>query len=1168
MRSSYPIDVSEFKIATDSEHEGKIWLKWSWNDPYWTPNLDHWEVWPSYSYLDSNSTIQWVDLSSESVEQADPSRREWEFYWEFPVTVEDVHFRLRPISKSRTDGSGVYFEEEYYTTVNKYFGGSTKPDAPSAPSVTQDSYLGTTAVLGLENVSLEGNNILVTKVEFQCIVFDSDDPMEVGTVSRTLEALIDEFGNAKTTVGIGNAYGFKFRARLCSVKVKHGDGADDPIVVRSDWSEMTEMLYGVCKKPKLKVNKFSSTQVEYTIITTSYAYSYQLEMAPDTSCFVKMDEWERENPQYKRDSEQRKAAADRFGIVAEWFHEPDAESATVATKNWVEDVLSVARDLAYYRARSLSAQNNGFFSPWSTVDDESTLSFSDGLRAPIVWNATEFAEVGDPSIQLSVMHNSPNGSPSCLCVIYYGINDMPSPQNRIDVLPPQGQQNGNVVYNVNFDLTGFDEETVIYWKAVTYEGGAAIAANCSPWSEIISFAVHEKPGLTVRIKDIGENSETNDLPVVGSYPIKYVTETTYFDSHYNEILVTSMSFKVLSRQSYRRLDRYGNPVVIKAGDVLYSIIDVEDPRDKERTIAASDITLDNGVWYTLEATVTLNNGSSAVDVFDFTVNMGAKDYIIECTGSVNPNDVSLNLIPAAVKYDEGGSGGDPWPTLEMIDNMPSYLPEGVSPFSDNNGAVHLNDAGNRFVLSSNRDGSEMGGFDVYILASDYYDNETETGWSEGIAKQFAEANNMTLSEFTQFCKDNCLWIASTKATASLNRDDGYFIMYGNDEYWPSVVILGMGYDRTVNASRISCIPLFTDASETRTEPEVYIPGHEYESSYDTVESLGITIMSKTALGVDLMRISNSYYLKDFPVVVDPYIAIQMLNPDYLDARDDAISVSVEYSLIQSFVITQEIANERTELEPYVGQFYINALIDMGITEIEYAGMPYANPSMTTTIPFPKVGGGSGGGRTFAENVTLSVYRKNDDGTFVPIAENIDNTTGMNVTDPHPNLGGANYRIVATDMESGAQTFYDPPPYDMKCTDIILQWDEYYASKPNDGRDTELPEMGNMVRLPYNVDVSETANMESEMVSYIGRANPVSYYGTQTGYTANWSTEIPKYDKETIRMLRKLQVFPGDVYVREPNGTGYWARVTVTFPINHLALTVSVSISITRVEGGV
>ena len=51
------------------------------------------------------------------------------------------------------------------------------------------------------------------------------------------------------------------------------------------------------------------------------------------------------------------------------------------------------------------------------------------------------------------------------------------------------------------------------------------------------------------------------------------------------------------------------------------------------------------------------------------------------------------------------------------------------------------------------------------------------------------------------------------------------------------------------------------------------------------------------------------------------------------------------------------------------------------------------------------------------------------------------------------------------------------------------------------------------------------------------------------------------------MLRRLQVYPGDVYVREPSGTGYWAHVTVSFPINHCALTVSVSLSITRVEGG-
>lgn len=1163
MRSSYSIDVSEFKIATDPEHAGKIWLKWSWNDPYWTPNLDHWEVWPSYSYLDSNSTLQWVDLSSESVEQLDPSRREWEFYWEFPVTVEDVHFRLRPISKSRTDGSGVYFEEEYYTTVNKYFGGSTKPDAPSAPSVTQDSYLGTTAVLGLENVSLEGNNILVTKVEFQCIVFDSDDPMEVGTVSRTLEALIDEFGNAKTTVGIGNAYGFKFRARLCSVKVKHGDGANDPIVVRSDWSEMTEMLYGVCKKPKLKVNKFSSTQVEYTIETTSYAYSYQLEMAPDTSCFVKMDEWERENPQYKRDSEQRKAAADRFGIVAEWFHEPDAESATVATKNWVEDVLSVARDLAYYRARSLSAQNNGFFSPWSTVDDESTLSFSDGLRAPIVWNATEFAVVDDPSIQLSVMHNSPNSSPSCLCVIYYGINDMPSPQNRIDVLPPQGQQNGNVVYNVNFDLTGFDEETVIYWKAVTYEGGAAIAANCSPWSEIISFAVHEKPGLTVRIKDIGENSETNDLPVVGTYPIKYVTETTYFDSHYNEILVTSMSFKVLSRQSYRRLDRYGNPVVIKAGDVLYSIIDVEDPRDKERTIAASDITLDNGVWYTLEATVTLNNGSSAVNTFDFTVDMGAKDYIIECSGSVNPNDVSLNLIPAAVKYE--GGGFDPSPSGEPI------------PFGS--------------------DGSSLwtGNGKLYYSYSKVYDPETgvisDTGWDPYVGTDFLVSGQFWQSSDGRlrgvagqspviFNEETGLWETDTRSMPFGSYDENSYRAKVSRNYSETVYVdVLFSVDGTANVH----LYMFDEDENDWLE----VPDSWINSALDgsAIGSIGILIWNFIYVAHQKVSVlSNGVKAYIFAIFTNTAVPVQIM--DITERFDPPVAgiyvwnagertfysegtthYELDYSVTETGEQFRWIPVTFTGLTSLYGN-YIKTVNDVAYTVYDNYLYKF-NPD---TLEWEIVNGNSPEpqppARLYVNNVTLSVYRKNDDGTFVPIAENIDNVTGMNVTDPHPNLGGANYRIVATDMESGAQTFYDPPPYDMKCTDIILQWDEYYASKPNDGRDTELPEMGNMVRLPYNVDVSETANMESEMVSYIGRSNPVSYYGTQTGYTASWSTEIPKYDKETIKMLRKLQVFPGDVYVREPNGTGYWARVTVTFPINHLALTVSVSISITRVEGGV
>ena len=62
--------------------------------------------------------------------------------------------------------------------------------------------------------------------------------------------------------------------------------------------------------------------------------------------------------------------------------------------------------------------------------------------------------------------------------------------------------------------------------------------------------------------------------------------------------------------------------------------------------------------------------------------------------------------------------------------------------------------------------------------------------------------------------------------------------------------------------------------------------------------------------------------------------------------------------------------------------------------------------------------------------------------------------------------------------------------------------------------------------------------------------------------------IPYYDKETIYALRRLQVWPGDVYIREPNGTGYNANISVSFSIKHLSLTIPVSITVKRVEGGI
>lgn len=204
------------------------------------------------------------------------------------------------------------------------------------------------------------------------------------------------------------------------------------------------------------------------------------------------------------------------------------------------------------------------------------------------------------------------------------------------------------------------------------------------------------------------------------------------------------------------------------------------------------------------------------------------------------------------------------------------------------------------------------------------------------------------------------------------------------------------------------------------------------------------------------------------------------------------------------------------------------------------------------------------------NVTLGVYRREYDGSFTKIATGLDNISNVFVTDPHPSLDYARYRIVTTDLKTGAVGFTDLPGLPVKEPSVIIQWDEAWTEFDHDP--DEIPEkppwVGSMIKIPYNVDVTDTTKPDVALIEYTGRKNPVSYYGTQMGESATWNVEIPKSDKETIYALRRLSNWMGDVYVREPSGIGYWANITVSFSLKHRAVTVPVTFNITRVEGGI
>lgn len=203
-------------------------------------------------------------------------------------------------------------------------------------------------------------------------------------------------------------------------------------------------------------------------------------------------------------------------------------------------------------------------------------------------------------------------------------------------------------------------------------------------------------------------------------------------------------------------------------------------------------------------------------------------------------------------------------------------------------------------------------------------------------------------------------------------------------------------------------------------------------------------------------------------------------------------------------------------------------------------------------------------------ILLSVYRREFNGTLTEIIKDVENDGVTFVVDPHPALDYARYRIIAKEIVTGAISYSDLPGYPVGVKAAIIQWNEVWSSFDLSSADplSSPAWVGSLLSLPYNIDVSERYQRDVSHVEYIGRERPVAYYGTQLGETSTWNMVIPKEDKETLYALRRLSVWGGDVYVREPSGVGGWANVNVSFSQKHLDVTIPVSIEIVFVEGGV
>lgn len=362
-----------------------------------------------------------------------------------------------------------------------------------------------------------------------------------------------------------------------------------------------------------------------------------------------------------------------------------------------------------------------------------------------------------------------------------------------------------------------------------------------------------------------------------------------------------------------------------------------------------------------------------------------------------------------------------------------------------------------------------------------------------------------------------------------------------DIYAPPTLVLKVTDSNAAVLETLEAFPFYISGvpgpnTQTPTNYSLAIVSNE---AYETVDPSG---------NVKMVNAGQEVYYKNFDTSNDLLVEMSAGNVDLENNIRYTVRLIVSMNSGLTAEATSEFKVAWTDLlyEP-------NAEISIDKSNLTAAIRPYCRDENSELI----------------SGITLSVYRREFDGTFTELAKGLKNNGYTFITDPHPALDLARYRIVAITDVTGAVTYCDILGYPVGESSLVIQWDEAWTSFDTTNEDALSRHnwSGSLLKLPYNVDSTDNYKMDVSLVEYIGRKRPVSYYGTQLGESGTYNVEIERTDKETLHALRRLAIWTGDAYVRDPSGKGYWANVTVSFNIKHMAVTIPVTINVTRVEGG-
>lgn len=689
----------------------------------------------------------------------------------------------------------------------------------------------------------------------------------------------------------------------------------------------------------------------------------------------------------------------------------------------------------------------------------------------------------------------------------------------------------------------YSEGTNIKWRVKT----KGILAEFSDWSIERVVDIYAPPTLELNVT----NSDGAALETIESFPF-YISGVASPETQ----KVIGYHIAVTANEGYTTVDQIGNEQTISPDQEIYSnYFDISE--DLLIELSAGVIDLENNQTYTVKGTVSMDSGLTAEASAEFTVSWTDLEYEPNAEIQIDPKTLTAALRPYCGEEE-----------FRLVDGSSS---SGVD-FKDTITQIGYGDG--KFVLFT---------ANTYI-----YNSEDGVTWKQVDTKpRYFQCRDIAYGN-GMFVAVGEGWTSDQNAVCYSNDGEDWTLIYMPD-YGTNVGFQGVAFGNGM------FVAVGIDGFIYSSEDGINWTDISFD---DDTDLQGIEYMN----GVFMIDRNSGTYCYSSDLNTWKYADVSNTYDDYSAHLTCGNDVFLMCGYGHMFRIEWDDEKElwtHTELTDFNNAFDVNTMAygdgkfiaagTDGVYVSENNGDTWELLSDNTTYSYSTYGNDKfvmvPGSLTNTDGVytidgahselylpscTLSVYRREFDGTFLEIMSGIQNDSNTWVKDPHPALDYARYRIVATDNSTGAVSFYDMPGEPVGEKAVIIQWDEdwSYFDVTNEDEFEQPPWEGSMLKLPYNIDVSDKYDTDVSLVNYIGRRNPVSYYGTQIGETASWKVDIDKKDKETLYALRRLAIWMGDVYVREPSGSGYWAHIKVSFSQTHCELTIPVTLDITRVEGGI